>query len=116
MLLFETLLPVRFYLPPDDVVVDLQPSETVTYCAYKGRASYFSVPDGPADVAWTYHQPLHDAEPVRDRIAFSTSAWTWWSTASAGNARPPSGRADGEAVARIRQADRHVLDSYAVRM
>jgi len=70
MLLFETLLPVRFYLPPDDVVVDLQPSDTVTYCAYKGRASYYSVPDGPADVAWTYHQPLHDAEPVRDRIAF----------------------------------------------
>ncbi|WP_375487183.1 DUF427 domain-containing protein [uncultured Mycobacterium sp.] len=70
MLLFETLLPVRFYLPPADVVVDLQPSDTVTYCAYKGRASYYSVPDGPADVAWTYHQPLHDAEPVRDRIAF----------------------------------------------
>ncbi len=70
ILLFETLLPVRFYLPPDDVIVDLQPSETVTYCAYKGRASYFSVPDGPADVAWTYHQPLHDAEPVRHRIAF----------------------------------------------
>jgi uncharacterized protein (DUF427 family) len=70
MLLFETLLPVRFYLPPDDVVVALQPSQTVTYCAYKGRASYFSVPGGPADVAWSYHQPLHDAEPVRDRIAF----------------------------------------------
>jgi uncharacterized protein (DUF427 family) len=70
MLLFETLLPVRFYLPPADVVVDLEPSDTVTYCAYKGRASYYSLPDGPADVAWTYHQPLHDAEPVRDRIAF----------------------------------------------
>lgn len=70
LLLFETLLPVRFYLPRDDVVVDLQPTETVSYCAYKGRASYFSVPDGPADVAWTYYQPLHEAEPVRDRVAF----------------------------------------------
>jgi uncharacterized protein (DUF427 family) len=70
MLLFETLLPVRFYLPPADVVADLEPSDTVTYCAYKGRASYYSLPDGPADVAWTYHQPLHDGEPVRDRIAF----------------------------------------------
>ena len=69
-LLFETLLPVRFYLPRDDIAVDLQPTETVSYCAYKGRASYFSVPDGPADLAWTYYQPLREAEPVRDHVAF----------------------------------------------
>jgi uncharacterized protein (DUF427 family) len=70
MMLFETLLPVRFYLPRDDVAVRLELSDTATYCAYKGRASYFSVPDGPRDIAWTYHEPLHDAEPVRDRICF----------------------------------------------
>ena len=70
LLLFETLLPLRFYLPRADVVADLQPSDTVSDCAYKGRASYFSVPDGPADVAWTYHQPLREAEPVRDHVAF----------------------------------------------
>ncbi len=70
MLLFETLLPVRFYLPREDVVVPLEPSDTSSYCAYKGRASYFSIPDGPRDVAWTYHEPLHDAEPVRDLICF----------------------------------------------
>jgi uncharacterized protein (DUF427 family) len=70
MLLFETLLPVRFYLPREDVAVRLEPSDTATYCAYKGRASYYSVPDGPRDVAWTYHEPRHDAEPVRDRICF----------------------------------------------
>ncbi|HET6736412.1 DUF427 domain-containing protein [Mycobacterium sp.] len=70
MLLFETLLPVRFYLPREDVVSRLEPSDTASYCAYKGRASYFSVPGGPKDVAWTYHEPLHDAEPVRDRICF----------------------------------------------
>jgi uncharacterized protein (DUF427 family) len=68
--LFETLLPVRYYLPREDVVADLEPTDTVTYCAYKGRASYFSVPNGPADVAWTYHQPLREAEPVTDRVAF----------------------------------------------
>lgn len=70
MLLFETGLPTRFYLPYDDVVTPLELSETVTYCAYKGRASYYSVPDGPSDLAWTYHEPLHDAIPVRDRICF----------------------------------------------
>lgn len=70
MLLFETLLPMRFYLPREDVVVRLEHSDTVTYCAYKGRATYYSVPDGPRDVAWTYHEPLHDAELVRDRVCF----------------------------------------------
>lgn len=69
-LLFETLLPTRFYLPREDVAVRLEPSTTVTYCAYKGRASYYSLPEGQSDVAWAYHQPLHDAEPVRDRICF----------------------------------------------
>jgi uncharacterized protein (DUF427 family) len=70
MLLFETPLPVRFYLPREDVSARLVPSDTATYCAYKGRASYYSLPDGPRDVAWAYHEPLHDAEPVRDRICF----------------------------------------------
>jgi uncharacterized protein (DUF427 family) len=70
LLLFETLLPVRSYLPRTDVVVDLQPTDTISYCAYKGRASYFSVPDGPANLAWTYHEPLREAEPVRDHVAF----------------------------------------------
>jgi uncharacterized protein (DUF427 family) len=69
-LLFETLLPVRYYLPRADVIVGLQPSDTVTYCAYKGRASYFSLPEGPSDLAWTYLQPLREAEPVANRIAF----------------------------------------------
>lgn len=70
LLLFETLLPVRYYLPRADVVVELEPSDAVSYCAYKGRASYFSVPDGPADVAWTYQDPLREADPVTDRVAF----------------------------------------------
>ncbi len=70
LLLFETGLPTRFYLPTADVVVDLEPSDTVSDCAYKGRASYFSVPGGASDLAWTYRDPLREAEPVRDHIAF----------------------------------------------
>jgi uncharacterized protein (DUF427 family) len=70
LLLFETLLPTRFYLPGADIVADLKPSDTISYCAYKGRAAYLSVPGGPADVAWTYPEPLRDAEPVRDCVAF----------------------------------------------
>ena len=75
-LLFETPLPTRFYLPREDVAMEfLAPSGTHTVCAYKGRASYWSAPlDGSPlpDIAWSYPHPLHDAEPVRDLVAFFT--------------------------------------------
>jgi uncharacterized protein (DUF427 family) len=69
-LLFETLLPTRYYLPRQDVKIALADSNTISYCAYKGRASYYSLPDGPADLAWSYHDPLQDAGPVRGLICF----------------------------------------------
>jgi uncharacterized protein (DUF427 family) len=68
-LLFETGLPVRYYLPPEDVRTDrLAPSETRTACAYKGEASYHAL--GGRDVAWYYPQPLREAAEVTDRVAF----------------------------------------------
>jgi uncharacterized protein (DUF427 family) len=68
-ILFEPPLPVRYYLAPGDVDRDLlTPSETTTYCAYKGRASYLSF--NGEDVAWTYREPLREAVEVTDRIAF----------------------------------------------
>ena len=75
VLLFETMLPTRYYLPREDVRAELIPSSKRTYCAYKGQASYWSVPtDGDllADIAWTYEDPLHDALNVRGLIAFFT--------------------------------------------
>ena len=47
----------------------LTPSDLRTVCAYKGTASYLSAGGAP-DVAWTYPDPLHDAEPVRDLLSF----------------------------------------------
>ena len=71
VLLFETHLPTRYYLPANDVNTNLlSPSETRTQCAYKGVAEYWSAAGEFHDVAWTYHQPLHDAAPVKDMIAF----------------------------------------------
>jgi uncharacterized protein (DUF427 family) len=69
-LLFESMLPVRYYLPADDVARELlRPSDTRTACAYKGYASYLSLANEP-DVAWTYTAPLREAAEVKDRIAF----------------------------------------------
>jgi uncharacterized protein (DUF427 family) len=72
-LLFETGLPVRFYLPREDVRSELRPSETKTWCAYKGQATYLSpVVAGSArpDLVWFYPDPLLDAEPVTGLLCF----------------------------------------------
>jgi uncharacterized protein (DUF427 family) len=69
VLLFETGLPTRFYLPREDVRAELRPSEKTTFCAYKGRASYWSVA-GRDGVAWTYREPLPDAARLAGLVAF----------------------------------------------
>ena len=72
-LLFETLLPIRFYLPREDVLAELVPSPTRTTCAYKGYASYWSLVVGGrevTDLAWTYEKPLREASEVAGRVAF----------------------------------------------
>lgn len=71
-LLFETYLPTRYYLPVQDVDLEmLSPTDTRTECAYKGVAEYWAAGDTELrDVAWTYRHPLHDAAPVKDMIAF----------------------------------------------
>ena len=56
----ETGFPARFYLPEDDVRVPLEPSDTTTFCPYKGTASYASVP-GRDDVAWSYPEPFDES-------------------------------------------------------
>lgn len=67
--LFETGLPVRWYIPREDVLADLELSQHRTVCAYKGHATHFDVA-GEGAVAWSYADPLHDGEPIRDLIAF----------------------------------------------
>jgi uncharacterized protein (DUF427 family) len=72
-LLFESMLPMRYYLPVEDVQVELRASDEVTWCAYKGRASYLSAVVGDRlvdDLVWTYPAPLYDAERVRDMLCF----------------------------------------------
>jgi uncharacterized protein (DUF427 family) len=73
-LLFETGLPVRTYIPAEDVRVPLRDSALTTICSYKGTASYRSpeLPDGTVveDVVWYYPEPLNDAVPVKDLVAF----------------------------------------------
>lgn len=72
VLVSETGLPNRFYLPVDDVRTDLLTSSTTrTHCPYKGWATYWAMADGSvADVAWSYEEPFLDAAPVAGHLCF----------------------------------------------
>jgi len=73
--LFETGLPVRYYIPKDDIRIDLlQPSQTKTACAYKGQTSkYWQAPaaGGSAhDIAWSYENPAPEVATIAGMVAF----------------------------------------------
>lgn len=71
VLVTETWLPVRWYLPPEDVRTDLlTPSATVTACAYKGVARYDAA--GGRDIAWRYPEPLPGSEALAGLVSFFT--------------------------------------------
>jgi uncharacterized protein (DUF427 family) len=76
VLLSETGLPNRLYIPPDDVRPDaLTSSPTTRVCPYKGTAEYASA-CGIADVAWRYPEPYPDAAPVAGYWCFDESKVT----------------------------------------
>lgn len=82
VLLGETGLPNRFYLPPDDVRTDLlEPSGTRTICPYKGTATYRSLrtPSGLiADAAWSYPDPLEGVGAIRGYLCFAADGIDAW--------------------------------------
>ncbi|MBC9723467.1 DUF427 domain-containing protein [Streptomyces sp. TRM68367] len=68
--LCETGCPVRYYIPAEDVRLDLlTPSDTHTYCPFKGTASYWSLPDA-ADLVWAYPDPKPDVAEIKDHLCF----------------------------------------------
>ncbi len=82
LVLKETRLPPVYYLPREDVAMELlQPSDHNTYCPFKGTANYWSVVvgDKTADnAAWSYEDPIEDGLGVRGYVAFywnKVDAW-----------------------------------------
>jgi uncharacterized protein (DUF427 family) len=73
-LLFETGLPVRYYLPLPHLRMDLlRPSDASTHCPYKGTASYWSVDTGTRvhqDLVWMYRTPLPESQKIAGLACF----------------------------------------------
>ncbi len=74
VLLFETDLPTRYYIPKTDARMDLLvPSDTVTRCPYKGQSNYYSVAVGDTlakDIVWYYQFPLLESVKIAGLLAF----------------------------------------------
>ncbi|KAK8856258.1 hypothetical protein PGQ11_012170 [Apiospora arundinis] len=84
MHLYETGLPVRYYLPATSVAANLgllRASETTTQCPYKGEANYYSVvlpqPEKgekgetvAKDVVWYYKTPTHESARIAGLLCF----------------------------------------------
>ncbi|HJS30267.1 MAG TPA: DUF427 domain-containing protein [Anaerolineales bacterium] len=72
--LFETGLPARYYLPPEEVRMDfLKPSDLETQCPYKGTAAYWTVHLGDREwpeVVWAYREPIQEISKIKGLMCF----------------------------------------------
>jgi uncharacterized protein (DUF427 family) len=71
----ESTYPAVQYIPLSDVNRDLlRPTDTATYCPYKGDASYYSVVtsagDTVDDAIWTYVEPYAAVATIAGHVAF----------------------------------------------
>ncbi|MDA1098474.1 MAG: DUF427 domain-containing protein [Proteobacteria bacterium] len=73
-MLFETGLPPRYYLPKEDVRMELlAPSGRRTDCPYKGTAAYWHLNLGEEcfeDLVWSYPAPVAEAARIKDYLCF----------------------------------------------
>jgi len=80
VLLFETSLPTRYYIPREDVRLDLfEATAHSTGCPYKGTARYWSWSwqgegNVPSNIVWSYPEPLPAVALIKDRLAFFNEA------------------------------------------
>ena len=76
VILFETGLPMRFYIRKTDINMKLlKTTDHQTGCPYKGTASYYSVVfngNNFENIAWTYPFPNEETSGIKDLVAFYT--------------------------------------------
>ncbi|MGE2837284.1 DUF427 domain-containing protein [Mycobacterium sp. SMC-4] len=70
----EASYPPVHYIPMADVAGErLRPSDTRTYCPFKGKAAYYDVTAGDrtvADAIWTYPEPYAAVAQIAGHVAF----------------------------------------------
>lgn len=109
MLLHETGYLPKLYIPEEDVRADrLERSDTVTWCPFKGHATYRSIRVGDRvapDAAWTYADPIDAVPWLAGYVSIawgSMDAWFDEDEEVEGHLRDPYHRVD------VRASSRHV--------
>lgn len=109
-LLFETGLAPTWYVPEDDVRMDLlQPTGHHTHCPFKGDASYWTLAVGGQtldNVVWGYPEPVEGAPPLAGHLApFHDRMGAWFEEDDQviGHPRDPYTRID------VCQGSQHVV-------
>lgn len=85
VVLVQSGQPQRYYLPRGDVRMDLlTATDTVSFCAYKGTAAYWTLRVGDLvvpDIVWGYDTPLREGLAVAGLVCFwpenSTDLEVW---------------------------------------
>ena len=65
--------PVQYIRREDVDFAQLERTDHVTYCPYKGDCTYYSVPAGgkkSVNAVWTYQDPYPAVAQIRDHVAF----------------------------------------------
>lgn len=77
VIVFETSLEPRLYVDPSHVRTGLlRPSQTSSYCNYKGYATYWSAVIADTvieDLAWTYPDPPPETLPIKGFFSFDAA-------------------------------------------
>jgi len=72
--LFETGMPVRYYMPAEDVNFDvLAANDHSSRCPYKGIASYWSADVGGEtfeNIVWSYAEPIAECPKIKGLVCF----------------------------------------------
>ncbi len=70
----EAQYPPVQYIPSQDVAFcQLERTDHVTYCPYKGDCNYYSVPAGgekSVNAVWSYENPFPAVAQIRGHVAF----------------------------------------------
>ncbi|MBD23979.1 MAG: hypothetical protein CMG46_03105 [Candidatus Marinimicrobia bacterium] len=69
--ILETASPPTFYIPAEDVFVDLSLCEDSSFCEWKGRASYFLYRGDK--LAWRYDEPAEPFKRIEGCYSFYAS-------------------------------------------
>ena len=69
--------PPVIYVPREDIAMAfLEPSDTVSTCPHKGKASYYSIiakSGAIKDAVWSYEDPKPGVADIKGYLAFYTS-------------------------------------------